>query len=284
MASVLVTGGAGFIGTHLCNYLHNKGYHVISLDIQHPDDNPWEVVVADVRDYLQLDAIDTIVHLAAQVSVAQSMEDPDYTLSVNVDGTSSVLAAAESSGVKRVLFASSAAVYGDADEMPITEKSPLTPQSPYAVSKIVGEELCRQSPIETCALRFFNVYGPGQSASGGYSAVIPAFKKAIAAGMPPTVFGDGTQIRDFIHVSDLVRIIEMALSSKVIPDEVNLASGDSTSLIDLLKALEKHHPDMANPLFEDERAGDIHTSIADVTLMNEVFSPGEMITLEEGIN
>jgi UDP-glucose 4-epimerase len=133
MASVLVTGGAGFIGTHLCNHLHNKGYHVISLDIHHSDDHPWEIVVADVRDYLQIDGIDTIVHLAAQVSVAQSMEDPDFTLSVNVDGTSSVLAAAESSGVKRVLFASSAAVYGDADEMPITEKSPLIPQSPYAV-------------------------------------------------------------------------------------------------------------------------------------------------------
>jgi len=102
--------------------------------------------------------------------------------------------------------------------------------------------------------------------------------------MPPIIFGDGTQIRDFIHVSDLVRIIEKALSSEVVPEEVNLASGESTSLIDLLKALGKHHPDMANPLFEDERAGDIHTSIADVTLMNEAFSPGEMITLEEGLN
>ena len=180
MATVLVTGGSGFIGTHLCRHLHNSNHHVISLDLHQNEEHPWEIIQADVRDQIEIEGIDVVVHLAAQISVAHSMEHPDETLSVNVDGTSSIISAAENAGVKRLIFASSAAVYGDAEVMPISESAPMIPQSPYAVSKIVGEELFRQSTIESCSMRFFNVYGPDQSAEGGYAAVIPAFKKAIA--------------------------------------------------------------------------------------------------------
>ncbi|RZD37557.1 MAG: hypothetical protein CXT71_07920 [Methanobacteriota archaeon] len=159
------------------------------------------------------------------MSVPQSIIDPDETLSINVEGTKNILRIAELSGVERIIFASSAAVYGDAEEIPIAENCPMMPQSPYAVSKILGEELMRMSQLKTCSMRFFNVYGGGQSADGGYAAVIPAFKKAIKNNNHITIFGDGTQIRDFIHVSDLVKLIEIAILSDDPPLEVNIASG-----------------------------------------------------------
>jgi len=278
-----VTGGAGFIGTHLCKHLHDSGHQIISLDCNHVGDKPWGCVNADIRDSLELDGIDIIVHLAAQISVPISIEHPDETLSVNVDGTSSIIAAAESSGVKRILFASSAAVYGDSDQVPVSEEAPLTPQSPYAVSKIIGEELLRRSEIESCSLRFFNVYGPNQSAEGGYAAVIPAFKKAIAEGKECTIFGDGTQIRDFIHIDDLVRIIGLAIAAEKLPLELNIASGEATSLLDLIEILGESNPDLAPPAFHEERAGDIHTSLADISRLLDTLPVGEMIGIKEGL-
>ena len=278
-----MTGGAGFIGTHLCKHLHDSGHQIISLDCNHVGDKPWGCVNADIRDSLELDGIDIIVHLAAQISVPISIEHPDETLSVNVDGTSSIIAAAESSGVKRILFASSAAVYGDSDQVPVSEGAPLTPQSPYAVSKIIGEELLRRSEIESCSLRFFNVYGPNQSAEGGYAAVIPAFKKAIAEGKECTIFGDGTQIRDFIHIDDLVRIIGLAIAAEKLPLELNIASGEATSLLDLIEILGESNPDLAPPAFHEERAGDIHTSLADISRLLDTLPVGEMIGIKEGL-
>lgn len=284
MASVLVTGGAGFIGTHLCRYLHDSGHQVISLDVNQVGEQPWDCVTGDIRDDLQLDGIDVIVHLAAQISVPRSIDNPDETLSINVDGTSSILSVAEASGVKRILFASSAAVYGDSQQIPIPEDAPLIPQSPYAVSKIVGEELLKRSSIETCSFRFFNVYGPNQSAEGGYAAVIPAFKKAISEGIECTIFGDGTQVRDFIHVTDLTRIIGLAIEAKELPAELNLASGEATSLLDLIENLKFLHPEMLAPVFQEERAGDIHTSLADISLLTSKFEVGEMISIQEGLS
>ncbi len=284
MASVLVTGGAGFIGTHLCRYLHDSGHQVISLDVNQVGEQPWDCVTGDIRDDLQLDGIDVIVHLAAQISVPRSIENPDETLSINVDGTSSILSVAEASGVKRILFASSAAVYGDSQQIPIPEDAPLIPQSPYAVSKIVGEELLRRSSLETCALRFFNVYGPNQSAEGGYAAVIPAFRQAISEGVECTIFGDGTQVRDFIHVKDITRIIGLAIEAKELPAELNLASGEATSLLDLIENLKHLHPEMLAPVFQEEREGDIHTSLADISLLTSKFEVGEMISIQEGLS
>lgn len=283
MANVLVTGGAGFIGTHLCQFLHDKSHHVISLDNNHTGEKPWECVSADVRDSLQLDGIDAIVHLAAQISVPRSIENPDETLSVNVDGTSSIISAAESSGVKKIIFASSAAVYGDSDKIPIPETAPLIPQSPYAVSKIVGEELLRRSPLQTCALRFFNVYGPNQSVSGGYAAVIPAFKNAVANSEQCTVYGDGTQVRDFIHVSDLVRIIGLTIETDELPPELNIASGVGTTLLQLIDILSESNSDMQAPAFEEERAGDIHTSLADISLLKSSLEVGDLVGIREGL-
>jgi UDP-glucose 4-epimerase len=283
MPSVLVTGGGGFIGTHLCQHLHGLGHQVISLDTMHVDDHPWECITADIRDSLQFDGIDYIVHLAAQISVPRSIDNPDETLSVNVDGTKSIISAAESAEVKKIIFASSAAVYGDCEHVPISEDSPLIPQSPYAVSKIVGEELLRMSNIETCSLRFFNVYGPGQSSEGGYAAVIPAFKKAISLGKECTIFGDGTQVRDFIHVNDLVQIISLCLEAIDLPQEMNVASGKGTSLLSLIETLNELNPSMLPPVFSEERAGDIHTSVADISRLLSTLSITELVTLQEGL-
>ena len=257
---------------------------MISLDIMHTDSHPWECITADIRDSLQFDGIDYIVHLAAQISVPESIDNPDVTLSINVDGTKSIISAAESAGVKKIIFASSAAVYGDCEEIPIVEGAALIPQSPYAVSKIVGEELLLRSEIETCSLRFFNVYGPGQSSEGGYAAVIPAFKKAISLGKECTIFGDGTQVRDFVHVHDLVRIIGLCLEAENLPGEMNVASGKATSLLDLVGTLSELNPEMHPPVFAEERAGDIHTSVADISLLLNTISVGEMITLKEGLS
>lgn len=284
MASVLVTGGNGFIGTHLCRHLQGLGHHVLSLDVVHTGIHPWECINADIRDDLQFDGIDYIVHLAAQISVPESVDNPDVTLSINVDGTKSIISAAEAAGVQKIIFASSAAVYGDCEEIPTTERATLIPQSPYAVSKIVGEELLRRSQIDTCSLRFFNVYGPGQSSEGGYAAVIPAFRKAISLGKECTIFGDGTQVRDFIHVHDLVRIIGFCLKAKDLPTEMNVASGIETSLLDLIGTLNELNPDMLPPVFTEERAGDIHTSVADISLLLSTVSIGEMVTLKEGLS
>ncbi len=283
MANVLVTGGAGFIGTHLCRFLHEKSHHIISLDTNHTGEVPWDCITADIRDGLQLDGIDIIVHLAAQISVPRSIDNPDETLSVNVDGTSSIISAAESSGVQKIIFASSAAVYGDSDTIPIPETAPLIPQSPYAVSKIIGEELLKRSQIQTCALRFFNVYGPNQSINGGYAAVIPAFKNAVSTGKQCTIYGDGTQIRDFIHVSDLVRIIGLAIESDDLPSELNIASGEGTTLLQLIEILSNSNPEMQAPIFDEERTGDIHTSLADISLLKSTLDIGELITIREGL-
>ena len=243
MAKVLITGGAGFIGHHTSLHALKSGYEVHILDnlssgleanIENIISKGGVFHYGDVRDveFLKhcMQGIDFVIHLAAQISVSASVENPDHTLSVNVDGTTSVIDVAQESLVKRLIFASSAAVYGDSEQIPISESAPLFPQSPYAVSKVVGEELCRRSNIETCAIRFFNVYGGVQSQVRGYAAVIPAFKLAMKNGETPKVYGDGTQIRDFIHVEDLSRIIDRVLEIDSLPPEMNEASGSGTSI------------------------------------------------------
>ena len=284
MARVLVTGGSGFIGTNLCKFLHDSGHEVISFDAHHLGAQAWECVTGDIRDELNFQGVDWVVHLAAQISVQRSIENPDETLSVNVDGTSSVISASEYAGVKRIIFASSAAVYGDCEEVPIKEESPLIPQSPYAVSKIVGEELIKRSRISSCSLRFFNVYGEDQSIEGGYAAVIPAFKRAISEKRPCSVFGDGSQIRDFIHVSDLVRIISNTLEAENLPSEMNVGSGEGTSILQLLDILNKANPGMPEPIFLQNRDGDIHTSISDISRLKYYLDVSNIRSIEEGLS
>ncbi|MEL0100974.1 MAG: NAD-dependent epimerase/dehydratase family protein, partial [Euryarchaeota archaeon] len=271
------------IGTHLCAKLHSSGHHVISLDVNHGKDQPWECLTADIRDELVLEGIDYVIHLAAQVSVSQSIINPDETLSINVDGTSSIISAAEESRVKRILFASSAAVYGDSDQIPTTEGAPLIPQSAYAVSKIVGEELLKRTEIETCSMRFFNVYGSDNGLQSNYAAVIPIFRNAIENNQPLTIYGDGTQVRDFIHVDDLVEVIIRLMKINSIPSEVNIATGEGTNLLKLAELLTSDVERGYQINYEESREGDIHTSLADISMLRKYIPDLEFTSLPEGI-
>ena len=212
--TALVTGGAGFIGSHLVDALASRGDKVRILDDLstgrrenlRPD---ADIIQASVVDRAALDramkGVDAVFHLAAVVSVQQCLDDPAGSNEVNVTGTVRVLQAAAAAGVRRVVFASSAAVYGDTPVQPKREDHAPDPLSPYAVAKLAGERLGATVPgVEFVALRFFNVYGPRQAPESPYSAVIPIFLSALEAGRPLPIYGDGAQTRDFTFVGDVV--------------------------------------------------------------------------------
>ncbi len=222
----LVTGGAGFIGSHIVEELLRRGHAVRVLDnfstgyrknlagltgnvdILEGDLRNAEVVAAAVRD------VDKVFHLAAFISVPQSMLDPEACFTVNVQGTVTLLEAARRGGTRKVVLSSSTAVYGDTDIFPTTENTPLRPLSPYAVSKQVNELYARlytdTMGLPVTALRYYNVYGPRQRPDSDYAAAIPIFLRQLTAGLPVTIFGDGKQSRDFIFVKDVVRANLMA--------------------------------------------------------------------------
>ena len=199
------------------NYMH-AGHDVISLDIMHTDNHPWECITADIRDSIQLEGIDWIVHLAAQISVPRSVDNPDETLSINVDGTASIVSS-RISRCKTHSFCIKRCSLRRLRNNSYSRRCASNPSIPLRCIKNSGRGTNEKNQISTCSLRFFNVYGPGQSSEGGYAAVIPAFKKAIELGNECKIFGDGTQVRDFIHVDDLVRIISLSLESKNLPSE-----------------------------------------------------------------
>jgi UDP-glucose 4-epimerase len=288
---VLVTGGAGFIGSHVVALLLKEGAEVQVFDsfISGKRERvPADAVIieGDIRNKEALEqamlGITHVVHLAAQVSVPASIEDPSYTHDVNVIGTKNVLEAARRAGVKRVVYASSAAVYGDHPELPKTEESPLQPKSPYAESKIENEVDALASGLSTAGLRFFNVYGPGQEAEHPYASVIPRWVAAAREGRPLELNGDGTQTRDFIHVHDVARAIILALKSTYI-GICNVASGVETTLHSVLQdirgTLGKEIPYEQKPA----RAGDIMRSVAQVDCARQEIGFEARIPLKEGL-
>lgn len=286
MALYLVTGGAGFIGSHIVQVLVERGEHVRVLDnfssgkrenlefaasVPQPL-GPLEVVEGDVRD---LDAVrqvmgdvEYVLHQAAIVSVQQSMADPMVTHTVNVTGTLNVLQAAREARVKRMVFAGSCAVYGDNNDLPLKETAAPRPLSPYAASKLAGEVYCQTFfeayDLPTVCLRYFNVYGLRQNPDGDYAAVIPKFAKRMKASQPPVIYGDGKQTRDFVHVSDVVRVNLLACEHKAAKGQVlNVASGQRVSLLELVEVLNDLLGTRLSPQFEPERPGDIRHSAGD---------------------
>jgi len=226
---LLITGGAGFIGSHMAENFVNKGWEVVVLDnfltgkrenLSHIS-GKLKIVEGDIRNATIVNEVmagcDAVIHLAALASVPASFKDPIGTYEVNFMGTQTVLEAAHQNKVKRVTFASSSAVYGDTQTFPITEENPDNPLSPYGVSKLLGEKLCRfyntAFGLSVVIFRFFNVYGPRQNPFSEYSAVIPKFLSIIKDGGTPVIFGNGEQTRDFIYISDLVHAHEKALES-----------------------------------------------------------------------
>ncbi len=295
----LVTGGAGFIGSHLVDGLLAAGHAVRVLDDLSTgfaeNVNPAaELVVGSVVDSTVVaDAVagrEVVFHLGALGAVARSVADPRASNDANVNGTLNVLAESVAAGVRRVVFASSSSVYGGAEVVPTPESTPLRPRSPYAVTKMTGEwytrifaELYR---IETVALRYFNVFGPRQRPDATYAAVIPLFAAALMAGEAPTVHGDGTQSRDFTYVTD---VVAANLAASIAPAELasghafNIAPGAGTSLLELLDGLAARIGSGVRPVFGDSRPGDVHLSCADATAARAVLGWSPTVSVADGL-
>ena len=298
MDRVLVTGGSGFIGSNVIEELM-KSFKVVNLDLKPSKNSEIEQMIGDIRDKELVEKVvekcDVIIHLAAQVSVPLSIDYPQKTLEINVQGTQNIIDAAHKFGIKRLIMASSAAVYGEASNLPLAEESAGQCLSPYAQSKWENETqimLAREKGLEAVALRFFNVYGPGQSKDGTYAAVIPKFVEMLTTGKQPIVHGDGLQSRDFIHVKDLVRAIESLLECnwKLVDDHTyNLASQSQTTILELIELINssivKITPNfnIAEPNFEQSRKGDIIHSYADISKISNTLNWGPSIEISQGI-
>ncbi len=293
----LVTGGAGFIGSHLASRLVERGEDVRILDnfstgtIENLSSLAFktELVKGDLSDAAAvrkaMTGVEVVFHQGADPSVPRSMADPAACYASNVQGTVNVLQAAREAGVRRIVFASSCAVYGDGPGLPKTERTPLAPMSPYATSKLAGEHLCqvytRAFGVEAVALRYFNVFGPRQDPASAYAPVIPRFIKAIRDGEPPTIYGDGEQTRDFVYVDDVVQANLLAAQSPDAPGQVfNVASGRSVSLNRLLATLIELMGLPCRPNYLPARHGDVRHSAADVSaaaaLGFEILVPFEL--------
>ncbi|MFQ6127717.1 MAG: SDR family oxidoreductase [Thermoplasmata archaeon] len=278
---ILVTGGAGFIGSHLAERLCQDNDVVVidnlsagyERNLSEFGENV-DFVEADIRDNKTLREVlrdvDVVFHCAAQVSVEKSVENPLETNEINVEGTLRLLWECKRSGVGRLIFPSSAAVYGFSPEIPKREDMHLEPESPYAASKIMGEQYCRLFDalydLPTVVLRCFNVYGPRQNESSPYASVIPRFISAILKGEKPKIFGNGKQTRDFIFIDDVVKAFLLAATKEDARGQIfNIASGKSMNILDLLKKLGGIFGKKIEPEFEAERPGDVRYSLADIT-------------------
>jgi UDP-glucose 4-epimerase len=272
----LVTGGAGFIGSHIVEELLRSGASVRVLDNFSSGkrenletfQGDLEIRAGDLRDAEAINAatrdVELVFHLAAFISVPQSLLEPDNCFSINVAGTATLLEAARQAGVRKVVLSSSAALYGNTDKFPTDEQTPLMPLSPYALSKHVNElyaHLYTQTfNLPVTALRYFNVYGPRQNPNSAYAAAISVFAQRLVNGEPITIYGDGKQSRDFIFVKDVVRANLQAAESDAAGEAFNICTGQETTLLDLLEELSEVSPSQPEVLFEAPRPGDIHRS------------------------
>lgn len=297
-----VTGGAGFIGSHIAERLLRDGHTVRVVDnfstgkhanLAHLRDHAqfmlYETSIADLGALKSAFAgAEVVFHQAALPSVPLSVENPRRVHEDCVTGTLNVLIAARDAGARRVVYASSSAVYGDNGVEVQHEDAPLLPISPYGAAKLAGEHYCRAFTasygLETVCLRYFNVFGPRQDPHADYAAVIPIFMRKMLAGQAPTIYGDGLQTRDFIDVENVVYGNLLAASA---PDAVggvfNLATGERTTLRDLVQMINTALGTAITPLYADERPGDIKHSCADITRAREVLDYTPPISLLDGL-
>lgn len=299
MPTYVVTGGAGFIGSHIVEALVRRNATVRVLD-NFSTGKPQnlekfkasiEVHSADLTN-ANLDPLvagaDFVIHQAAYASVAASIADPWFTHQINVDGTVRLLEAARRARVRRFVFASSATVYGDEPALPKTEQSSLQLLSPYGVHKLAGELYCRLYSrafgLDTVCLRYFNVFGPRQDPSSEYGGVLSIFIRELLKNRPPTIFGDGLQSRDFIYVGDVAEANLLACERAGIRGEVfNIACGKSVSVLDVFEAIRRVIGCSVEPKFAEKRAGDIRHSAADVSLAAERLGFRARYSLDEGL-
>lgn len=300
MEIALVTGGAGFIGSHIAERLVKEGYAVKILDdFSSGKEKNIERIKKDVeiiRGDVQIrevvwDAmkgVDYVFHEAAMVSVSESVKNPAKCWKVNITGTQHVFNGAAKNNVKRVMIASSAAVYGNKLELPKREDMDTSPVSPYGDSKVMNEinaiKFYNENSLESVCLRYFNVYGPKQDPNSPYSGVISKFIGCMSKGEAPTIFGDGKQTRDFIYVSDVVEANMLAMKEKkAVGLTLNIATGKQTSLLDLVYAINSILGKKLAPIFAEERKGDIKHSYADVSKAKEMLGFEAKVGLKEGL-
>ena len=295
---VLITGGAGFIGSNLARVALAEGHEIVVLDdlstgyAANLDGLPVRFHEGSVNDRDGLDAalqdVDAVVHLAALGSVPRSILDPVATHHANATGTLSVLEGARRAGVGHVVMSSSSSVYGLNPALPKSEREWVRPLSPYAVSKLAGEQylLAYQQSfgLETLAFRFFNVYGPRQRPGHAYAAVVPVFLDAMLRGQPVPVHGDGLQSRDFTYVGTVCAVLLDAVARRVShPEPVNLAFGTNTTVAALVEELEQVSGLAADVVHEASRPGDVRASQADNRVLMSLFPSVEPVPLRDGL-
>jgi UDP-glucose 4-epimerase len=297
---VLVTGGGGFIGSNLVRALVEQGDDVRVLDNFSTGNrmnlaelaNDVEIVEGELRSYERVHAatrgVEVVFHQGALPSVPRSVQDPLTTSAVNVEGTLNVLLAARDEGVRRVVCASSSSVYGNSGDLPRFETAHPDPISPYGVSKLAAERYCvsfsRVYPLQTVALRYFNVFGPNQDPTSQYAAVVPRFITAIADGRPVAIYGDGEQRRDFTYVENVVEANVLAAVTEGVSGAVlNVATGRATSVNELADTIGSLLGRSVERDDQPERTGDVRDSWADVTRSRDLLGWEPRIGLEEGL-
>jgi len=298
--TVLVTGGAGFIGSNIVARLVGEGFDVRVIDDLATGRRVNLDAVRDSVDFVEASILDDgalkgamrdvefVLHQAAIPSVPRSVKDPLRSHEANASGTLHVLSAARDAGVKRVVYASSSSVYGETPTLPKVEDMRPDPLSPYAVSKLCGEYYCRVFQkvygLDTISLRYFNVFGPRQDPTSQYAAVIPKFITAIGAGKPPLIFGDGEQTRDFTFVENVVEANLLALKAKKTGGEVvNIACGKRTSVNELVRMLCKIIGKRVAPVYERARAGDVKHSLAGIGRAEKILGYRPRYDMEYGL-
>jgi len=302
ISKVLVTGGAGFIGSHLTEALLQEGHRVRVLDdfstgkrenlIFNKEYPSLEIIEGDIRHLAicqkAMKDIEYVFHQAALPSVQRSVEDPLGSNAVNGGGTLNILFAAREETVKRVIYASSSSIYGDTPTLPKHEEMLSHPLSPYALQKYIGEQYCRLFyqlyGLETVSLRYFNIFGPKQDPNSIYSAVIPKFIDALLQGSPPIIFGDGEQSRDFTYIGNVVQANLLAMSAEHLHGEaINIACAERTSLNQLVNVLRKILGSKLSPVYEEPRKGDVRHSLADIRKGKELLNYEPKVGVELGL-
>jgi len=295
----LVTGGAGFIGSHITDRLLAEGHQVRILDNfstgkreNIPDNDAVTVIEGDVGDFETvrkcMEDVNIVFHEAAIASVPETVGNPTASVHANYLGTVNILEAARHAGVKRVMFACSAAVYGDLPELPKQEDMPVKPLSPYAIDKLASEYACKVYRelygLETVALRYFNVFGPRQDPSSPYSGVISIFNDCIKHDKQPIIFGDGEQTRDFVFISDVVEAnMRAATAEQAAGKAYNIATGSTVTINELLQTLCKLEGKNCDPLYKPGREGDIKHSCADISNAKKDLGWEPQVKFEDGL-
>jgi nucleoside-diphosphate-sugar epimerase len=299
MTRFLVTGGAGFIGSHLAEELSRRGAGVRVVDslitgkrrnLDHL--KGVEFLEGDLADLSvakrAVEGCTYVLHQAAIPSVPRSVQDPITSNRANIDATLNVLVAARDAGVKRVVYAGSSSAYGNTETLPKHEEMPTGPLSPYALQKLVGEQymqmFTRLYRLETVTIRYFNVFGPRQDPSSPYSGVISLFISALVDGRQPTIYGNGEQTRDFTYVANVVDgVLRACEAPKASGEVINVATGGRISLNELFQTVRRLTGSSVEPIYGPERAGDVRDSQADITKARELLGYTPSVMLEEGL-